>query len=95
MKNDSATKEPSTVGLVPRPKMMVERVLADGIPVFEAIFHTAVNSIEKSPEERFTDGSSHKSRNVQMIWTEIGLWCTQKGQAFLVPASNVKSVYFK
>lgn len=66
-----------------------------GIPVAEAIFHTSVNGADRSPEERFTEGSPHKSRNVKMHWNEQGLWCEQAGKRFLVPASNVKSVYFK
>ncbi len=65
------------------------------IPVLEAIFHSAVNGADKTPEERFTDNSTRKTRNVTMFWTEHGLWCAQRGKLFLVPASNVKSVYFK
>lgn len=71
------------------------KFISAGLPVKEALFHMPVITPENSPEQRLTDGSSHKTRNVKMWWTQIGLVGFQKEKYFVVPEANVIVAYFK
>lgn len=74
---------------------LLESVIKRGIPVWKADFHSAVNNSDETPENFFSQKSTHKSRNVEMWWVPgDGLYCKHKDQLFGVPTSTVKKVYF-
>lgn len=74
---------------------IIEKMIENGIPVWRAEFHAAVNNADNVPENYFSANSNVKSRNVEMWWVNNnGLLCKHKDKFFLVPAASVKFCNF-
>ncbi len=74
---------------------IVKKMLEEGIPVYRADFHSAVNNSDDVPETNFSDSSNAQSRRVKMWWINCdGLLCLHKNKYFFVPEATVKFAKF-
>lgn len=70
----------------------IEELKAEGIPVSQAIFHSAIESGFKTAEHRLLAKSDNKQRQATMYFTALGLLVIQNGKHILVPLANVIDV---
>lgn len=71
----------------------LKELLANAIPVKEAVFHRVVKSKTGEPETAFYAKDAKPSRLAKMGYSPHGLICEQKGYYIIVPLANV--VYAK
>lgn len=72
-----------------------QQMIASGIPVAQAVFQSAVNNGDNSPENMFSDKSGTPARRVQMWMCPPILLCYHKDQYFFTPLANVAHARFK
>ena len=66
-----------------------EQLIEKGIPVSRAVFHSAVNNGDDTPENEFSMKSAKSGKRVKMLLTPHGLMCDHKERHFFVPLANI------
>lgn len=72
-----------------------QKMVAQGIPVWRAVFQSAVNNAEDVPENEFSTKSGMKSKHVKMWMLPGGLLCLHKEKYFFVPSANIRWMNFE